>query len=289
MSGTIEQTKTTPTGKKAGGDSLYNATVVAREEVNTALLILRVKPDTELFEFEAGQFGVLGLLGSAARISLADAEGDGEKAPKPNKLVRRAYSIASSSVQREYVEFIITLVPSGELTPRLFHLQVGDRLFLSKKASGLFTLDNVPADKHVVLVGTGTGLAPYMSMLRTHLLCGGDRQFVVLHGARYSWDLGYRAELETLSHMCSNFTYIPSITRPAQDPYFAGKVGRIQALIEGGALEECSSVIWDPKYADVALCGNPGMIEAATTWLGQRGFVADEGKTVGTIHTEKYW
>jgi ferredoxin--NADP+ reductase len=289
MSDTIEQTKTTRPKAKANGDSQYNATVIAREEVNSALLIVRVKPDEELFDFEAGQFGVLGLLGSAARVPQSDAEGDGEKAPNPNKLIRRAYSIASSSVQREYAEFFITLVPSGELTPRLFHLQVGDRLFLSKKASGLFTLDHVPADKHVVMVGTGTGLAPYMSMLRTHLLCGGNRQFVVLHGARYSWDLGYRAELETLSHMCSNFTYIPSITRPAQDPYFGGKVGRIQALIEAGVLEECSPVIWDPKYVDVFLCGNPGMIEAGTEWLEKRGFVADAGKTVGTIHTEKYW
>ena len=120
MSGTIEQPKTTPAKAKAGANSRYNATIIAREELNTALLIVRVKPDEELFEFEAGQFGVLGLLGSASRIPHADAEGNGEKPPKPNKLIRRAYSIASSSVQREYVEFFITLLPSGELTPRLF-------------------------------------------------------------------------------------------------------------------------------------------------------------------------
>ena len=116
--------------------SLCNATVIGREEIHADLIILRVRPDAALFEFKPGQFGVLGLPGSAPRIPEAAAE---EPASEPDKLIRRAYSIASSSVERRYVEFYLTLIASGQLTPRLFALKHGDRVFLGPKASGMFT------------------------------------------------------------------------------------------------------------------------------------------------------
>src|SRR5262249_27692783 len=155
-------------------------------------------------------------------------------------------SIASSSLERRYVEFYITLITSGGLTPRLFALKHGNRVFLGPKASGIFTLDKVAPEKAVLLIATGTGLAPYVSMLRTMLVNDGHRKFVVLHGARYSWDLGYRGELETLARLRPNFTYIPSITRPDQDPHFTGHTGRIQALLEQGVAEKESGISLDP-------------------------------------------
>ena len=98
-------------------------------------------------------------------------------------MIRRAYSIASSSVERRYVEFYLTLITSGQLTPRLFALRHGSRLFLGPKGSGVFTLDRVLPGKAVVLIATGTGLAPYVSMLRTILVsespttvCGAARR-----------------------------------------------------------------------------------------------------------------
>ena len=270
----------------------YNATVIAREEISPGNIVLRVRPDGDLFDFEAGQFSVLGLRRDAPRIAHAGADDDhdhGGGAARPDKPVRRAYSIASSSREREYIEFYITLVPTGELTPRLFALEIGSRLFLSPKATGLFTLDRVPDDEHVVFLSTGTGLAPYMSMLRTHLLCGSERRFVVLHGARVSWDLGYRAELESLNRLCGNFTYVPSITRPAEDPSFTGATGRLQQLLEADAIGERSGLELDPARSHVFLCGNPGMIEAATAWFEERGFVSDAPRKPGNLHTEKYW
>ena len=197
--------------------SPYNATVIGREEIHADLIILRVRPDAALFDFKPGQFGVLGLTGSAPRIPEAAAE---EPVTEPDKMIRRAYSIASSSVERRYIEFYLTLISSGQLTPRLFALKYGDRVFLGPKASGMFTLDRVAPDKSVVLIATGTGLAPYVSMLRTLLMTETERKFVILHGARYSWDLGYRGELESLARLRPNFTYIPSITRADQDPHF---------------------------------------------------------------------
>jgi ferredoxin--NADP+ reductase len=266
--------------------SQYNATVIGREAINPQLLILRVRPDGGDYSFRPGQFAVLGLLGSESRVPEAAPE---EAAPDPQKMIRRAYSIASSNVERAYVEFYLTLVTTGELSPRLFELRHGSRLFLGPKASGLFTLDRVAPDKAVVLVATGTGLAPYISMLRTMLIAETMRKFVVLHGARCSWDLGYRAELESLARIRPNFTYIPSITRPEQDPHFRGQTGRIQKLLEQGVVEKVAGVRLEPAETDVFLCGHPEMIDYVATVLQTRGFTKDQGKKFGTMHVEEYW
>jgi ferredoxin--NADP+ reductase len=263
-----------------------NATVIGREEIHPQLIVLRVRPDDKLFEFKPGQFAVLGLPGSAPRVPDAERE---EPAPDPDKLIRRAYSIASASVERRYAEFFLTLITSGQLTPRLFALKHGSKVFLGPKASGVFTLDQVPPGKAVVLIATGTGLAPYVSMLRTILMHETQRKFVVLHGARYSWDLGYRGELETLARLRSNFTYIPSITRPDQDQHFLGRIGRVQAILEQGALEKDAGVKLDPEHADVFLCGNPEMIKVVKGMLETKGFKASQGKNPGNIHVEEYW
>jgi ferredoxin--NADP+ reductase len=264
----------------------YNATVIGREEINPQLVILRVRPDAELFDFKPGQFGVLGMLGNAPRVPEAAPE---DAPAEPDKMIRRAYSIASASVERRYLEFYLTLITSGSLTPRLFALRHGSRVFLGAKASGIFTLDRVAPEKAVVLIATGTGLAPYVSMLRTMLVSDSQRRFVVLHGARYSWDLGYRGELESLTRLRPNFTYIPSITRPDQDPHFIGYTGRIQSLMEQGVLEKESGVVLDPAQSEVFLCGNPEMVKVATTMLQGKGFAAKGGTGPVTIHVEEYW
>jgi len=264
----------------------YNAVLIGREELNPQLHILRVKPDSALFDFRPGQFAVAGLLGREARVDEADDE---DPPAAPDKLIRRAYSIASSSVERHYVEFYVNLITSGALTPRLFALPYGGRLFIGYRASGMFTLDHVAPAKALILIATGTGLAPYMSMLRTLLVHDTQRPFVVLHGARYSWDLGYRGELESLARFRANFTYIPSITRPHEDPHFRGHTGRIQTLLEQGIIETLSGVPLDPARADVFLCGNPEMIHVVKEILLPRGFTPDHPKQPGTIHVEEYW
>lgn len=264
----------------------YNATVSQRVEVAPGLIILRVVTDAPLFDFEAGQYTVLGMLPGAPRTMEADDE---PPEAAPSKMIKRAYSIASSSVAGEYLEFYLTLVPSGALTPRLFNLGINDRLFVGEKAVGLFTLNRVPRDQHVVFVGTGTGLAPYMSMLRSEMVCGGPRKFVVLHGARYSWDLGYRPELRALARHCPNMTYIPVVSRPQQDPFWNGRTGYLQDVLLSGAIEEDAGLKLGPADCHVFLCGNPGMIEAAKKGLVERGFVADHRGTVGNVHAEEYW
>lgn len=265
-----------------------NGVVVQRVEVSPGLIILRVVPDGwELPDFKAGQFGVLGLPGSAPRHLVSDPE---DEPRAQEKVIKRAYSIASSSVGKEYIEFYIVLVPSGALTPRLFALSPGDRVWLSPKVSGLFTLDDVPADKHILLISTGTGLAPYMSMLRTHLACGDERQFGVLHGARHSWDLGYRSELMTLDRMCPNFAYIPIVSRPDEETApWGGESGYVQDLWERRSVDRSWGFSPSADDTHIFLCGNPSMIESMADTLQHEGFQEHTRKKAGEVHVERYW
>jgi ferredoxin--NADP+ reductase len=297
----------------------YNATVASRVEVAPGLVIMRIVPDKLPFDFKSGQYVVLGLKASEPRVD----ESDGESVPSvvagaevgvaavagtaesqagvdaqagavaaaaadPDRMIRRAYSIASESRASEFVEFYLTLVMSGELTPRLFNLKIKDRLYIGPKAVGVFTLDKAPG-KHILMVGTGTGLAPYMSMLRSELDCNSDRKFIIVHGARYSWDLGYRTELTGLSRHCSNFKYIPVITRPKEDVTWRGQSGYLQNVIASGVIEAEAGLALTPDNFDIFLCGNPGMIETIIGWAEARGFTRDKGHDHGTLHVEEYW
>ncbi len=267
---------------------VLNAVVALRTEISPWLIILRVVPDGwTLPEFVPGQFAVLGLPGAAPRCALAEPD---EAPLESNKLIRRAYSIASSSLTREYIEFYVALVTTGALTPRLFSLNIGDRLWLSPKITGMFTLDQVPEDQNVVMIATGTGLAPYMSMLTTHLICGSPRRFAVLHGARHSWDLGYRSELTTLQHLCRNFSYTPVISRPVGEPVpWTGATGYVQDLWQADIVRRAWGVNPTPENTHFFLCGSPAMIDAAVAMLGQEGFREHTKKEPGQIHVERYW
>jgi ferredoxin--NADP+ reductase len=297
----------------------YNATVASRVEVAPGLIILRVVPDNLPFEFRSGQYVVLGLKASEPRVDEADpgsaavpvsaaldpeaVAGTAESqaavaaqaaavataAADPERMIRRAYSIASESRPDEFLEFYLTLVLSGDLTPRLFDLKIKDRLYVGPKAVGVFTLAKAAPDKHLLMIATGTGLAPYMSMLRTELVCGGPRKFVVVHGARHSWDLGYRTELTGLARHCPNFHYLPVITRPAEDVTWKGRTGYLQNVVASGAIDEATGLALTPANFHVFLCGNPAMIETVIAWAEARGFVRDRGHEVGTLHTEEYW
>jgi ferredoxin/flavodoxin---NADP+ reductase len=265
-----------------------NAVVALRTEISPWLIILRVVPDGwKLPDFAPGQFAVLGLPGTTPRCVMAEPE---EPPPDPQRLIRRAYSIASSSMTQEYMEFYIALVTSGVLTPRLFALNIGDRLWLSPRITGMFTLDQVPEDQHIVMIATGTGLAPYMSMLTTQLICGGSRRFAVLHGARHSWDLGYRSELLTLQHLCKNLLYSPVISRPQNEPVaWPGATGYVQDLWQGGGIEKAWGFKPSPDNTHIFLCGSPAMIDSAVTMLGKEGFTEHSKRQPGQIHVERYW
>jgi len=265
-----------------------NAVVSQKIEVSPGLIILRIVPEGwELPDFKAGQFTVLGLPGTAIRHEYADPE---EPLGDPEKLIRRAYSVSSSSVNKEYIEFYITMVASGALTPRIFSLKSGDKIFLSQKFTGMFTLDMVDPGANIILLGTGTGLAPYMSMLRDDLPCNSPRKYVIVHGARHSWDLGYRSELNTIAHVCNNFTYIPAITEPNDEHIpWGGAAGFIQHLWGNKIIHTKAGFKPAPENTHIFLCGNPDMISTMVETLEKEGFNEHTKKAPGNIHLERYW
>jgi ferredoxin--NADP+ reductase len=270
--------------------TIMNAVVTLRNQVSPWLMILQVVPDGwELPDYVPGQIISLGLPGSAPRCALAEPE---KNNADPDKLIKRAYSIASSPVNREFLEFYIALVPGGALTPRLFNLKIGDRIWLSKKAVGRLTFDesSIPRGAHVILISTSSGIAPFLSMLSTHLRFPAERKVALLHGVRHSWDTGYRSVLMAMEHLRSNFTYIPIISKPEEEPVpWKGATGHVQDVWKSGAIEKAWGCQPVPENAHVFICGNPHMSESMISILQQEGFKKDRKSDPGQIHVEKYW
>lgn len=265
-----------------------NAVVTLRNEVSPWLMILQVAAQGwDLPDFVPGQYICVGLYGSASRCALAEPEA---RAPAPDKLIQRAYSIASSPLDREFMEFYLNLVPAGVLTPRLFNLKMGDRVWLSSRATGTFTFDRVPEDANVVLIANGSGLAPYISMLTTHLSFLRQRKVALVHGVRHSCDLGYRSVFLSMERLRANFKYFPVVSRP-YDEYvpWKGATGHVQDLWQSDAIRHGWACRPSPENTHVFLCGSPEMIESMIEMLAQEGFREHKTRQLGQIHSERYW
>lgn len=264
-----------------------NSVVTNIIQVSPTMRIVRVKPDSwELPNFIAGQYISLGLPESAPRSADSNPE---EKVYKPGKIIRRMYSIASSSVLTEYVEFYITLVRSGALTPRIFYLKVGDRIEMGAKTAGMFTLDEVPDNQNIVLVATGTGVAPYISMLRSNALQKNRGKIAVIHGAANSWDLGYSSELTLIQSLSDRFTYIPTILMPEKEPaHWHGETRFVEEIWKDDAIEKAWGYRPLSENTHVFLCGNPAMTTAMIDILTASGFVEHSRKNPGQIHVEAW-
>jgi len=264
-----------------------NAKIVGREDLNPELFIIRVAHEEgDVPEFEPGQFSMLGMPADPS------TEKEGEtvrRNPKRRKMTKRAYSIASSPKVREYMEFYIVVIEDGALTPKLFKMQVGDRLWMDKRISGKFTLDPVPPGKDLIMISTGTGLAPYLSMMHTYRGQERWRRFIIVHGCRYAADLGYKEELERIAAEDPTIYYFPMVTREPEDGGWEGLHGRVPTFLEPDTYKEHVGAELDPEDCHVFLCGNPDMIVQIEEELGERGFKAHSKKEPGNLHFEKYW
>jgi len=266
-----------------------NCVVSQRIEITEHLIKLRVVPDSwELPDFTPGQYSVLGLPGSAPRHPLASDEEPPLK--DMGKMIRRAYSVASSSVNKQHVEFYVGLVHSGALSPRLFALKVGDPVYMAPKFKGMFTLAEVPVGCNALLVATGTGVAPYMSMLRTEVQKGLRQHLAVIHGAYQSRDLGYHSELSLLGSMSDKFVYVPVLSHAHEDRVaWTGYEGFVQKVWEDRVLDENWGFRPAPDNTHVFLCGNPYMIDDMKKLLESDGFKEHTRKQPGEIHCEQYF
>jgi len=203
----------------------------------------------------------------------------------PDKHLHRPYSVASP--HSDTLEFFIVRVDGGELTPRLLALSEGDSIDISSKATGGFTLSHTPEAETIWLLATGTGLAPYIAMMREKTIWERYQNVVLVHGVRFATDLAYHEELaEIMESYGSRFHSIPVISR-AEVP---GAVsGRITTAIQNGSLESKAENVLSPSNSVVMMCGNPQMLDDVEALLKERGMHRHKKLAPGHVIVERYW
>lgn len=257
---------------------MLNATVSKKIHVTPDLIILLVVPDHGVADFTPGQYVALALPGSAPRPDHFPKETD---VPHPDKLIKRAYSIGSAPAVKDYLEFYIAIIPDGALTSRLVMLEEGDRVYVAPKITGTFTLNHMDPSNNLVMISTGTGIAPFMSMLRTESTWTHGRQITLVHGVRYKQDLTYRDELLELQSSNSSFKYYAVVSREESEEGI--RKGYVQHLMKDGTI----SLNADTDH--VLMCGNPAMIDEVHELLKPQGYKEHTRKSPGNLHFEKYW
>ena len=223
------------------------------------------------FRFRSGEFTMIGI-------------------PVDGKPLLRAYSVASANYEDE-LEFFSIKVPDGPLTSRLQHLKAGDPVMVSRKPTGTLVLDNLAPGKHLYLLGTGTGLAPFLSIIKDPETYERFAKVVVVHGVRFAKDLAYGEIIsdalprdEFLGELVSEqLIYYPTVTR---EPF--RNTGRITALMEGGKLFADIGLppmsVADDRFM---LCGSPQMIADVRTLLDGHGYVEGNHGEQGHFVIEK--
>lgn len=299
----------------------YNATITGIRRIHADLAVFRVLPDIGPLEFSAGQYTVLGL--GAWESRLEGCQPEPEEASQSGKLIRRAYSISCrlldeaghlvQATKSPLLDFYITLVRRAAtppaLTPRLFALSEGHRLYCGPHAHGHYGLDRVRPGDDVVFAATGTGEAPHNAMLSELLSHGHQGRIICVTCVRYRRDLGYVAEHRELERRFEQYRYLPLTTRETENvdstaPDYVGK-RYLQDYFDSGEFERDAACRLDSQRMHVFLCGAPemigvphrthdpslryprprGMIEV----LEGRGFQMDLSHAPGNIHFEKYW
>ena len=206
------------------------------------------------------------------------------------KPLLRAYSIASANYE-EHLEFLSIKVPEGPLTSKLQHIQVGDKIIVGKKPTGTLVTDYLLPGKHLYLLSTGTGLAPFLSIVRDPETYERFDQVIVVHGVRQVDELAYHDMLtehlpahEFLGEMVtSKLRYYPTVTRESYR-----NMGRITELLANGKLfADLDLPAFDPAIDRVMLCGSPGMLVDLKHMLEERGFKEGNTSTPGHFVVER--
>ncbi|MDG1662163.1 MAG: ferredoxin--NADP reductase [Pseudomonadales bacterium] len=234
---------------------LMTETVTHVHHWNESLFSFKTTRDTG-FRFKNGHFVMVGL-------------------PEEGRPLLRAYSIASANYEDE-LEFFSIKVPNGPLTSRLQHLQVGDEVLVSKKPTGTLVTDQMLPGKHLYLISTGTGLAPFMSIIKDHEIYDQFDKIILTHGVRYTSELAYvdyiQNELPNNEYfgelVREKLIYYPSVTR---EDYKNN--GRLTDLMTSGKLFVDIGLpkpnIDDDRFM---ICGSPSMLKDTCAILNERGF-----------------
>jgi ferredoxin-NADP reductase len=241
----------------------YNAALVRRVDETPSLGYFFIRFDAEPIPFEPGQYMTIGVFANG-------------------KLVQRPYSVASDpgTAGTDGYELYVRLVEGGLFTPLLWELPVGHRMRMIGP-KGKFTLE--PRDDRIHLfISSGTGNAPFISMMRRLLREGQPRRVVFLNGVSYAHDFGYRDLLEGWQASGEYpVAYIPTVSRPAapENAGWGGRWGRVEAIVA----PVCDELGLTPENSIAYICGNPDMIVAAEATLLERGFPEAQ------VKKELYW
>ncbi len=229
------------------------------------LFSLRV--EAPKLEFQAGQF---------VRIAL-DVE---------DKRVARAFSFVNPPAD-PVLEFYGVVVPGGPLSPRLARLRAGDALQIASNPAGFLVLREVPDARSLWLLSTGTGIAPFLSILRTDAPWQRFREVVLVHAVRHARELAYRDLVATLQKQRGPaLRYVTFVSREAASGSLAG---RIPAAIGDGRLEAAAGARLSAETSQVLLCGNPDMLKDAGAALVGRGLRKHRRRAPGQVTTESFW
>lgn len=253
--------------------------IIYKKYLTDELAILRLKPEEgSVPDFQAGQFVALGV----------DLFHD-------NRITYRAYSIASPPEEKRHFEFYIKMVTEplpGKLTSAIFNLKERDRVYWRHPA-GYFTLEEKKKDgsldmRRLILVASGTGLAPFISYTLHLKNRGNCREIILMHGVKYAAELGYRDILENLQTQTQNnwnFKYVPTVSRPDHplSTGWKGKSGRVESLImrnneDTSELERIVGGRISPENSFFHICGYQGTIDAVVKLLTPAGFVTNRNK-----------
>lgn len=237
------------------------ATLRERRDSSEDLAVFVFEPERDL-DWEPGQYATIGIMGEEKRIE-------------------RSYSLVSAPHEK-ILELFIERVPDGTLTHLLWKLKVGDTVTVRPKLHGKFTLDRESGRKTHFLVSTVTGVAPYVSYIRQNaarVAEGKDEgyRFFVIQGASRSSELTYRDELNRLQETTDWLKYVPTVSRPWEDPDWKGETGRAEDVIR----KHLDSLGADTSDVTAYLCGHPGVVESGGGILKRAGLAEDQIREEG--------
>ncbi|KTB55529.1 ferredoxin--NADP reductase [Pseudomonas sp. MAFF 301514] len=256
----------------ASAEKFTRQTLLGVQSLTPSLFTLRTTRDPG-FRFTAGQF---------VRLGVTKADGS---------TVWRAYSLVSSPFD-EHLDFFSIVVPDGEFTSELSRLRVGDTLMVERQATGFLTLNRFVDGRDLWMLGTGTGVAPFLSILQDFEVWEKFERIILVYSAREAKELAYQAlintlgEREYLAEYAHKFTYIPIVTR---EQHAGALNGRITTLIENGELERAAGVELTPEHSRVLICGNPQMVDDTRQLLKQRDMNLSLSRRPGQVAVENYW
>lgn len=220
--------------------------------------------------------------GHYARIGLAAADGC---------VIWRPYSIASAAYD-DILEFTAVLVPGGAFSARLEKLRVGDALMIEKASYGFLTVDQLAPGMDLWLLASGTGLGPFLSILRDPAVWHAFERLIVVHSVRHLPELAYRDEIAAIpgedlfADARAQLRYLPVVTR---DPGATELSDRIPILLADGRLEQAAGIPLDVASSRLMICGNPEMARELRRLLSTRGFATSRRGVPGQMAFENYW